>query len=157
MTGNQCCRWTAAFGDTRAGLGADQDCLQSSLWRRAGERDTDLPVRERGQCAEFTTKKACRVNGPSPKLRRDTAIQREIRRIVPAADPQACRANACGSWAFLRSLKWRREFGQERTGACEGIRTLDPNLGKDAFGLTTINAMQISDLAGLQCSSALLH
>ena len=34
---------------------------------------------------------------------------------------------------FWRPRKWRREFAPERTGAGEGIRTLDPNLGK-GFG-----------------------
>jgi hypothetical protein len=43
---------------------------------------------------------------------------------------QASWANTCGSWAFSRSRKWRRKFGGEPTGAGEGIRTLDPNLGK---------------------------
>jgi hypothetical protein len=45
---------------------------------------------------------------------------------------QASWANTCGSWAFSRSRKWRRKFGGEPTGAGEGIRTLDPNLGKTA-------------------------
>ena len=78
----------------------------------------------------MSAKKACRVNWPSPKLRREFGVQRVTERIVPVSNPQAYRANACGSWAFWRSRKWRKEFGPERTGAGEGIRTLDPNLGK---------------------------
>ena len=73
---------------------------------------------------EISAEKACRVNRPSPKLQRQIGIRREICRIVPVSNPQACCAKACGSWAFLRSRKWRREFGPEATGAGERIRIL---------------------------------
>jgi cytosine/adenosine deaminase-related metal-dependent hydrolase len=63
---------------------------------------------------------ACRVNRPSPKLRRQIGIRRAICRNVPQQNPQACCANACGSWAFSRSRKWRRVFGPEPTGAAIG-------------------------------------
>jgi hypothetical protein len=97
--------------------------------RVAGEWDADFPPCQRGQALELATKKACRVNWPSPKPRREIGLRRAIWGNVPLSNPQACAANDCGSWAFSRSRKGRRKFGWEPTGAGEGIRTLGPNLG----------------------------
>ena len=64
--------------------------------------------------------KACRVKWPTLKLRRQIGVRRANCRNVPLSKPQACRANACGRWAFSRSWKWPRKFGEEATGAGKG-------------------------------------
>ena len=102
-------------------LGLTARGSKPSTWPRSGQRGTNLPAAQSRYGAEMSAKKACRVNWPSPKLRRQIGIRREIYRIVPLSNPQACCANACGSWAFSRSRNWRREFGPERTGAGKGI------------------------------------
>jgi hypothetical protein len=61
-------------------------------------------------------------------------IRRANQRIVPVANPQPCRVNACGNWAFQQPRKWRRDFGPAWTGAGDGIRTLGPNLGRLGYG-----------------------
>jgi len=97
-------RARAGGGGLASGLGTEGDGSKAST-RPQGQRETNLPVMQSDEVAEISPKKACRVNGPSPRHRRQNGIQREICRIVPEADPQACCANDCGSWAFLRSWK----------------------------------------------------
>jgi hypothetical protein len=46
----------------------------------------------------MAARKACRVNGPSPKLRRENGPWREIRAFIAIWNPQAQFANPRGSW-----------------------------------------------------------
>ena len=65
-------------------------------------------------------RKACRLKWPTLKLRRESGVRRANCRNVPPSNPQACRANACGSWAYSWSRNWRRKFGAEAIGAGKG-------------------------------------
>ena len=64
---------------------------------------------------------------------RDATRRREKSPLVPKSNPQGSRENLANTEGFAGGEPERRTFGLSRIGAGEGIRTLDPDLGKDVL------------------------
>src|SRR5271166_5925810 len=88
-----------------------------SLCRPGGVRFTNFLLGPIGQPIDHAAEKACRLNRPTLKLRRECAIRREICPIIPLPDHQARSGKPRGTWAFQRSGSGRRMFGWGPTGA----------------------------------------
>ena len=63
----------------------DPPCIR----RLIGKQITNFSCEPFCQPIDYERRKACRVNQPTPKLRRENAVLREISRIVPGYQPQA--------------------------------------------------------------------
>ncbi len=87
-------------------------------WQAVGHR-TDAD--ERLSCRPAKQRHPpCRLNRPSPKLRREAALRRAISALVPLAQYQAPRAKFRGTCASARSAPARRMVGGSPTGAAVG-------------------------------------
>ena len=86
------CVWRARVRWGRAGLAARGSRRKVRSLRPGQDGGKGIPtfrLRNQARALKCQPKKACRVNRPSPKLRRQIGIRREIYRIVPLSNPQA--------------------------------------------------------------------
>jgi len=88
------------------------------------------PTNGRAACQEKQRDRPCRLDRPSPKLRRETALRRTLSALVTAEQYQGRGANNCQICAFWRPSPLRRMLRKRPTGAAKAIRTLGPDHGK---------------------------
>ena len=97
--------------------------------RRKGYR---LCVSERGQDVEFAAKKACRVKRPSPKLRRQMGIRREICRIVPPRTPNPDAQNLAAVGLFGGPENGGESLVRSELERAKGFEPTTPTLARIA-------------------------
>ena len=73
---------------------------------------------------------ACRLNRASPELRRENGLRSDANAGRCVLQPSSCHGKTPGNLRFTTLLGKGKCEVRKSTGAGEGIRTLDPNLGK---------------------------
>lgn len=111
------------------GFGSDHRLRAPGAHRQAVELRTGADGRPSG-LLQKQRDGPCRLDRPSPKLRRETALQRAISALVPLTKYQALCANAGQTCASTRPLPEQRLVGGSPTGAGNGVRTFSPERGR---------------------------
>ena len=108
--------------------------VRGGVWRSA--RNNNFSATCKTINIENPEEKACRVNRPTPKPRREIGVRREISPIVPNMKPQAQPAKPPGTWPFSGPKSRRRKFVGEGTGAAVATR-IQLSLGAAQAGIVT--------------------